>query len=159
MKLLIIEDEKALSQSISSYLSSDNFTCECVYDFADAMKKIAGNEYACIILDINLPGGSGLRILQELKSMSKDDGVLIVSARNSLEDRVNGLNLGADDYLPKPFHLPELKARITAIIRRKSFGGGSMIRFDQLSLDLLGKTVTINEKVVELTRKEYELLL
>ncbi len=159
MKLLIIEDERALSDSICSYLNNESFICECAYDFESAMEKISLYDYTCIILDITLPGGSGLKILQELKANNKQDGVLIISAKNSLEDKVAGLKTGADDYLTKPFHLSELGARVAAIIRRKSFNGSDSIRFDELSLDLQGKTAMVHDKAIELTRKEYELLL
>src|SRR3984957_11940606 len=123
------------------------------------MEKIHLYDYACIILDINLPHGNGLNILKELKSNSKADGVLIISARNSLDDKVTGLNLGADDYLTKPFHLPELAARVAAIIRRKSFEGKNKIVLDNLVLDLQDKTVKGAKGIIDLTRKEYELLV
>jgi DNA-binding response OmpR family regulator len=159
MKVLIIEDEKALSASIFAYLNSEQYVCEIASDFHSAMTKIGQYDYACIILDINLPGGSGLEILRELKTSHKADGVLIISARNSLDDRLNGLNAGADDYLSKPFHLSELAARVAAIIRRKSFDGNNNLKFEELDLDVLFKTVKVNDRVVELTRKEYDLLL
>ena len=112
MKVLIIEDEKALSASIFTYLNSEQYICEIASDYHSAMTKVGQYDYACIILDINLPGGSGLEILKELKAGKKAEGVLIISARNSLDDRLNGLNSGADDYLSKPFHLSELAARV-----------------------------------------------
>jgi len=159
MKVLIIEDEQALSASIFAYLNSEQYLCEIAADFHSAMSKIGQYDYACIILDINLPGGSGLEILRDLKASHKADGVLIISARNSLDDRLNGLNAGADDYLSKPFHLSELAARVAAIIRRKSFDGNNNLRFEELDLDVLFKTVKVNNNIVELTRKEYDLLL
>jgi len=159
MKVLIIEDEKALSDSIASYLNNENFICETAYDHETAMEKVSLYDYTCIILDISLPGGSGLNILKELKKANKADGVLIISAKNSLEDKVTGLNAGADDYLTKPFHLPELGARVAAIIRRKSFEGRKLINFDELSIQLEEKTVMVNNEQVDLTRKEYDLLL
>jgi len=159
MKILIIEDEKSLSESICSYLNSENFICETAYDFPSAIDKISLYDYACIVLDISLPGGSGLDILKELKADDKADGVLIISAKNSLDDKVLGLKTGADDYLTKPFHLPELGARVAAIIRRKSFGGKNTIIFDDLELDVQQKLVKVHNQAVELTRKEYELLV
>ncbi|MEO7312280.1 MAG: response regulator transcription factor [Chitinophagaceae bacterium] len=159
MKILVIEDEKELSQGICIYLGNENFVCETALDYATAMEKTALYEYACIILDINLPGGNGLEILKHLKADGKADGVIIVSARNSLDDKVTGLNAGADDYLAKPFHLSELGARVAAIIRRKSFDGNNTIRFDQLVIDLKQKTVQIGDQQIDLTRKEYEMLL
>ncbi len=159
MKVLVIEDEKELLDSICAYLANEQFVCERASEFHTALEKISLYDYACIILDVNLPGGSGLEILNELKSENKMDGVLIISARNSLDDKVFALKAGADDYLTKPFHLPELAARIAAIIRRKSFDGKNQISFNELMLDLSGKTVRVNNKLVDLTRKEYELLL
>ena len=158
MKILIIEDEKALADSMNTYLSS-NYICEVAADFKMAHAKILDYDYDCIILDINLPGGSGLDLLKELKKQHKSEGVLIVSARNSLDDRLQGLNSGADDYLIKPFHLSELAARVSAIIRRKSFEGNNVLVFDNLQLNLMDKTVSVNERSMDLTRKEYELLL
>jgi DNA-binding response OmpR family regulator len=159
MKILIIEDEKELSRSLYAYLNNEQYFCECAYDFPAALEKILLYDYACIILDISLPGGNGMDILQQLRSLDKMDGVIIVSARNSIDDKVKGLLAGADDYLTKPFHLPELGARVAAIIRRKSFDGKNLVHFDNLELDLNEKSVKVNNAMVELTKKEYELLL
>jgi DNA-binding response OmpR family regulator len=159
MKLLVIEDEKDLSDSICSYLGMEQFTCETAYDYDSALDKILINEYACIILDITLPHGSGLDILSQLKAMNKSEGVLIVSAKNSLDDRIKGLNSGADDYLTKPFHLSELGARVAAIVRRKSFEGKTRIALGGLVLDLAERILRSGEEVIALTKKEYDLLL
>lgn len=153
MKILIVEDEKELSYSICSYLANEQFMCEQAFDFDTAIEKIALYDYACIILDITLPGGSGLDILKELKKDNKLDGVLIVSAKNSIDDKVFGLKEGADDYLTKPFHLSELAARVAAIIRRKSFEGKNVILFDTLEIDLNKKEVKANENRIDLTKK------
>ena len=159
MKILIIEDEKALSESIAAYLKGEDYLCETVADFNSAMEKTELYDYDCILLDISLPGGSGLEILKELKANNKTDGILIISAKNSLDDKVEGLKLGADDYLPKPFHLSELSARIAAIIRRKNFSGSNLVKFNEIEIDTVAKTVSIEMKPFVLTRKEYELLL
>jgi DNA-binding response OmpR family regulator len=159
MNVLIIEDEKALSESILTYLHTEQYICETAHDFHTAIAKISQYDYACIVLDITLPGGSGLDILKEMKANNKADGVLIISARNSLDDRLIGLHSGADDYLIKPFHLSELAARISAIIRRKSFDGNNILKFEEFRLDMSDKTVAVNNQTIELTRKEYELLL
>src|SRR6478736_8698955 len=143
MKVLVIEDEKELSDSICTYLSNEQFVCERTFDFASSMEKILLYDYACIVLDVNLPGGSGLDILKELKNQNKTDGVLIISARNSLDDKVFALKTGADDYLTKPFHLPELAARVNAIIRRKYFNGKNQVQFDAILVDLGEKKVTV----------------
>ena len=159
MKLLIVEDEKELAASIASYLKNENYTCEVASNFKQALDKIETSDYECIALDITLPGGSGMQLLKELKNNKKTDGVIIISAKNSIEDRINGLRLGADDYLVKPFHLSELAARINAIIRRKMYSGNNVIRFNEISIDTLAKEVKVKEDPVELTRKEYELLV
>src|SRR6516225_4228086 len=145
MKVLIIEDEKELSKSICQYLSGEQFITETAFDFNSALEKVSLYDYACIILDITLPNGSGLNILKELKLNNKADGVIIISAKNSLDDKIYGLNAGADDYLTKPFHLPELSARIAAIIRRKSFEGKNRIRFDEVQVNLDEKEVTVKD--------------
>ena len=159
MKLLIIEDEKELAASIASYLKNENYTCEIASNFKQALDKIETSDYECIALDITLPGGSGMQLLKEFKNNKKTDGVIIISAKNSIEDRINGLRLGADDYLVKPFHLSELAARINAIIRRKMYSGNNVIRFNEISIDTLAKEARVKEDPVELTRKEYELLV
>ncbi len=159
MKILIIEDEIALSESIADYLSVHEYTCDTARDYKSAIYKTENNTYDCILLDITLPGGDGLKILEQIKQDNKTDGVLIISAKDSLDDKIKGLNLGADDYLSKPFHLSELNARIAAIIRRKNFGGNSVIQLGNLCVDTQKKSVTVENKPVELTKKEYELLL
>ncbi|RYY58522.1 MAG: response regulator transcription factor [Chitinophagaceae bacterium] len=159
MKILIIEDEEELAKSIVQYMAGESFVCETAGDYGSAMEKIALYDYTCIVLDITLPGGSGLDILKELRKNNKADGVLIVSARNSLDDKVTGLQIGADDYLTKPFYLPELSARVAAIIRRKTFNGQNIVTFDELKLNVADKTAIVNNTVIDLTRKEYDLLL
>jgi DNA-binding response OmpR family regulator len=159
LKILIVEDEKALSESIAEYLKKQDYHCDIAINFHDAIDKIEQSTYDCILLDITLPDGDGLKILEELKEDKKTDGVLIISAKNSLDDKIKGLDLGADDYLSKPFHLSELNARIAAIIRRKNFDGNSVIQFENLFIDTKKKLVAVEKKPVELTKKEYELLL
>lgn len=159
MKILIIEDEKALSESISAYLSVQEYHCEVADTYQTAMNMLDSYDYDCILLDITLPDGNGLKILQNLKEDKKTEGVLIISAKNSLDDKIEGLNLGADDYLTKPFHLSELNARIASIIRRKNFEGSNIIEFDKLRVDTQSKIVSIDGKSLEITKKEYELLL
>ena len=159
MKILIIEDETALSESIAEYLSNQEYHCDVAGNFHGAIDKIEYNDYDCILLDITLPDGDGLKILELLKEDKKTDGVLIISAKNSLDDKIKGLDLGADDYLSKPFHLSELNARIAAIIRRKNFEGNSIIQFENLCIDTQKKLATVEKNPVELTKKEYELLL
>jgi DNA-binding response OmpR family regulator len=159
VKILIIEDEAELVKSLVSYLREENYLCESAVDYNTALEKIELYDYDCILLDISLPGGSGLNLLKQLKQNNKLDGVLIISAKNSVDDRVEGLKLGADDYLPKPFHLSELSARIAAIIRRKNFNGNSLLRFNQITIDTIAKVAYSAEQPLDLTRKEFELLL
>jgi len=159
MKLLVVEDEASLLQSILEYFTQEDFLCEGVTTFANAIEKTESFNYDCIILDINLPDGSGLKLLQYLRQNKKDDGVIIISARGSLDDRITGLNLGADDYLAKPFHLSELNARVKALIRRKYAQGASMLELGSLQLDLLARTVTCGKQPLVLTKNEYDLLV
>lgn len=159
MKILIIEDETALQNSMLQFLRQESYICEVAGSEEEADEKIMLYEYDCILLDINLPDGSGLNILKRLKEANKPEGIIIITARDSLDDRVEGLNLGADDYLTKPFHLSELNARVSAVIRRKQFGGNNKLKFHEITVDLPGKAVTVNDRVVELTRKEYDLLI
>jgi DNA-binding response OmpR family regulator len=159
MKILIIEDEAALAQSMGAYLSDENYLCEFAATYKEAIDKIDIYDYDCILLDLMLPGGDGIKILEEIKTQQKQDGVIIISAKNSLEDKIKGLQIGADDYLTKPFHLSELAARIYSIIRRKQFGNANIVTQNELSINLPAKTVTVNDQPVTLTRKEFDLLL
>jgi DNA-binding response OmpR family regulator len=158
LKILIIEDERELVKSMVHYLSHENYVCEVAYTEKEANEKVMLFDYDCILLDVNLPDGSGLRILERIKAAGKKDGVIIITARNSLDDRVMGLNMGADDYLAKPFHLAEVNARIAAIIRRKHFDGRNLLTFHEITVDLSAKTVRVSDKEVELTRREFDLL-
>ena len=159
MKLLIIEDEKALADNIKSYLSTNEVICEVVHNYEEAADKLNVFNYDIILLDIMLPDGNGLDILHLLKRTHSEAGILIISAKNSLDDRVHGLELGADDYLTKPFHLSELNARLKAIYRRRKFQGLTEIEFNEITVDTGNHEVNINGQLVELTVKEYELLL
>src|SRR5450432_1555236 len=158
MKILIIEDEKPLRESIQKYLEYHGYVCEVAADFPTGKEKALQFIYDCIVVDIGLPYGNGLDIVTELKYMESKAGIIIISAKNALEDKLKGLELGSDDYLTKPFHLSELNARINAILRRRNFGGSKFIRFNEIKLDPEGQRLTINEKVVDLTEKEYHLL-
>jgi len=159
MKILIIEDEIELAKSIAEYLSEENYLCEFAATFSEAMSKIAVFQYDCILLDITLPDGNGLKILEELKKEQKQDGVIIISAKNALDDKIRGLQIGADDYLTKPFHLSELTARIYSIIRRKQFSNTNVVKQNELQIDLLSKTVSVNNEIIVLTKKEFDLLV
>ena len=159
MKILIIEDETSLSNSIASYLKADNYLCEIAGNYKMALDKIESFDYDCILLDITLPDGNGLNVLKELKKSKRTDGVIIISAKNSVDDKIDGLNLGADDYISKPFHLSELSARISAVIRRRRFDGSANIIVNEITIDTTANTIFINNKLLDLTKKEYDLLL
>ncbi len=159
MKILIVEDEKELRKSIVAYLTTQNYTCDLAIDVKMALNKTEIYDYDCILLDISLPDGNGLSVLKTLKENKKTDGVIIISARNAIDDRVAGLNLGADDYLAKPFHLSELSARVAAVIRRRKFDGNQLLVLNEISIDTLAKTVQVNNTMLDVTRKEFDLLL
>lgn len=159
MKILVIEDEPALLESILAYFTGEGNICEYASDFAAANEKISLYSYDCILLDLGLPGGEGLELLTKLKQLKKRDGVLIISARHSLDDKLTGLDLGADDYLVKPFHLSELKARVSAIIRRKNFDGNNEILFNEIAVDVSAMKITVKGNQVILTKKEFDLLV
>ncbi|WP_158799183.1 response regulator transcription factor [Pedobacter sp. L105] len=159
MKVLIIEDELSLQKSIQQYLNAEGNTCDCAPTYESAYQKISMNTYDCVLLDLTLPDGDGLELLRHLKKLNKTDGVMIITARDAVDQRIEGLSLGADDYLIKPFHLSELNARILAIVRRSNFAGNNLIVFNEIEIDLQTKEVKVNDKVVYFTRKEFDLLL
>ena len=159
MKILIVEDERELAADMVQYLSGEQYLCEVAYDYETAIERIDLYDYDCILLDLMLPGGSGLQILQHLKNQQKQDGVIIISAKNSIEDKVKGLQIGADDYLAKPFHLSELSARIFSLVRRKQFDNLNIVEQDGLKIDLLSKSVSVQGNQLQLTKKEFDLLL
>lgn len=158
MKILIIEDEPELRGTIQASLIKEKFMVEIAVDYQSALEKINDYDYDCILLDIMLPGGSGLDILKELKQLHRSDSVLIISAKDSLDDKVTGLELGADDYLTKPFHLAELNARIKSVIRRKQAKGDLSIKLGNLSLYPDNREVHIDNRPLTLNRKEFDLL-
>jgi len=160
MKILLIEDELELADSISNFLNSAGYLVELASDFPTAHEKAVLYEYECLIVDINLPGGgTGLDIIRALKKLRPEAAVIIISARNALDDRIAGLDLGADDYLTKPFHLSELNARLKALLRRRHFGGNSDILFHEIRVNPNQRGVYVNEELLDLTPKEYDLLL
>lgn len=159
MKILVIEDEAELRKSIKEYLHNEGYVVESADDFNKASEKTNVYEYDCVLVDITLPHGSGLDIIKQLKKSGSKAGVIIISAKNSLDDKIIGLEYGADDYLTKPFHLPELNARIKALHRRKKFDGNNKITLNEISLEPEQRKVSVNNKEIILTAKEYDLLL
>lgn len=158
MKILVVEDERALRQIIAESLLKENYVVETAADFNEASDKIGIYDYDCILLDIMLPGGNGLQLLKKLKQSDKPSNVIIISAKDALDDKIAGLDLGADDYLAKPFHIAELTARVKAVLRRKSLGGKNKIEIANLVLDTDNRTLTVNGKYVPLNRKEFDML-
>jgi DNA-binding response OmpR family regulator len=159
MKLLIIEDEESLRRSILQYLTEEGNVCDIAATFDHAIEHINLYDYDCILLDLGLPDGEGLELLRSLKKLKKEDGVLIISARDTIAHRIEGLSMGADDYLVKPFHLSELNARITAIVRRRNFAGNDQLTFNEIEIDITSKEVKINNAKIYLTKKEFDILL
>lgn len=158
MKVLIIEDEASLRETIAESLRKENFLVETAPDFNTASDKIGIYEYDCIVLDIELPDGNGLNMLKELRSLKLPQSVIIVSARNSLEDKIEGLDLGADDYLAKPFHLAELHARVKSVIRRHKLNNSNWVDCNNLKMDATERGVIVGDQVLELNRKEFDTL-
>ena len=158
MKILIIEDEVDLRETIKESLVKEQYVVETAGDYTSAFDKVSIYDYDCILLDIMLPNGNGLDLLEELKQMGKSENVIIISAKNALDDKIRGLALGADDYLTKPFHLAELNARIKAVLRRKNFQGKECIELGNVVLDIQERTLTINKENIHLNKKEFDIL-
>ena len=160
MKILLVEDEPDLAVTVRDFLQSEGYRVEHAADFPTADEKASVYEYDCLIVDINLPGGgSGMDVIRNLKKKRPWAAVIIVSARNAVNDRIVGLDLGADDYLTKPFHLPELNARIKALLRRRHFGGNNDIIFNEIRVNPNERNVSVRDVTLDLTPKEYDLLL
>lgn len=158
MKILIIEDEPQLRETVQSFLEAEQFIVEYAEDYSSGLEKIISYEYDCILLDIMLPDGNGIELLREIKKMHKKDPVIILSAKDSVDDKVTGLEIGADDYLAKPFHLAELMARIRSVIRRKNQDGENTIIYKNISVDPENRIVKVGGEELVLNRKEYDLL-
>ncbi|MDR0691889.1 MAG: response regulator transcription factor [Prevotellaceae bacterium] len=158
MKILIIEDEYALLKTVEDFLLAEKYVVEKATDYYSAMEKVMIYNYDCILVDISLPGGSGLEILRAMKKENKTGNIIIISAKNSLDDKISGLDMGADDYLTKPFHLPELHARIKAVLRRKQHGGKQILTLGNSSVDFVQRQVHIEDKLLKLNRKEFDML-
>jgi DNA-binding response OmpR family regulator len=159
VKLLIIEDDRSLCTAINDYLKMEGHICEVAQNYRQAINKSADNTYDCIILDIGLPDGNGLDIIRELKANKSTDGILILSARSSLDDKLTGLKIGADDYLTKPFHFAEMSARINSIYRRNKLLGLNVISFNEIKVNTSDNQAYVNDTLLNLTRKEYDLLV
>ena len=159
MKLLVVEDEKALQVALGEFLLREGYVCETVATLAEAQEKLAMYEYDVVLLDLGLPDGSGLDLLPVIKASARVPGVIIVSAQSEVDERVRGLEMGADDYLTKPFHLSELNARLKSLVRRLNFQGSQWIEFNELRISPDELKVLVGERELVLTKKEYDLLL
>lgn len=158
MKILIIEDEPGLREVIQQSLEKEKYIVETAYDYISGLDKIGSYDYDCILVDIMLPKGNGLDLVKEIKQMRKKEAVIIISAKDAIDDKVAGLDLGADDYLTKPFHLAELHARIKSAIRRKNHDGDNYIVWNNVKIAPEQRLVTVNDIPLALNRKEYDLL-
>lgn len=159
MKILVVEDEPEMQKLLSQFLQDENYVVEVAADYLTGMDKISAYDYDCILLDITLPGGSGLDLLRELKSLDKADSVIIISAKDSIEDKVRGLDLGADDYLTKPFHITELNARIKSVIRRRKTDGKNLLIMENVKINIEERLALVDEIPMELNRKEFDILV
>ena len=159
MKILVIEDEPDMQGLIKQFLEDENYVVESADSFDAGMDKIVSFEYDCILLDIMLPGGSGLDLLKKLQELDKAESVIIISAKDSVDDKIKGLDLGADDYLAKPFHIAELNARIKSVIRRKKSDGHRLLKMENVIINLEERSVLVNGQELELNRKEFDILV
>jgi two-component system, OmpR family, response regulator len=161
MKILLVEDEPALLASMRQFLEEEGYLVTTAASFGKASVALNDYAYDCVVLDIGLPDGSGLNLIRQLKALgsSTPPGIIIISAKDSLDDKLLGLELGSDDYITKPFHLPELNARIKSVLRRRLFGGNTLIRFGEITVDPLSHRVMVGQQPLEFTEKEYQLLL
>ena len=156
---MIIEDDQSLREIMHRSLTAEGYVVETAANCFEAEDKIAGYEYDCIMLDIMLPDGNGLRILEHIKALGKNDRVIIISARDSLDDKIKGLDMGADDYLPKPFYMAELSARIKSVLRRGAGAVNNVMSVGNITLDLQSRRIAIAGKDVLLLKKEFDILL
>ena len=159
MKLLIIEDNDSLRNEIIKFLEEERYITEYAPNFSTASEKIHAYKYDLVIVDIGLPDGSGFDIIRKLKEQNSPSGILIISAKNAIPDKVLGLELGADDYVTKPFHMAEFNARIKSVLRRKNFDGNNLVKFNEITIDINAAIVSVHGTPLVLTKKEYELLL
>jgi len=159
MRILIIEDEKHISNDIEKYLIPEGFKCDTSFNYLDAEDKIISNQYDIILLDITLPNGSGLDLIPIIKEQKNNTGILIISAKNSIDDKINGLDNGADDYITKPFYLTEINARIKSVIRRRQHDNVTEITFEEITINANEKSVYVNKQLINLTKSEYDIFL
>lgn len=159
MKLLVIEDNLELLDSISKALALEKHVCETADSYWKADEKIYLYEYDLLIVDINLPDGSGIEIIKKIKKINPMTGVIVISARNSLENKIEGLESGADDYITKPFAMEELIARVKSLLRRRNYSGNDIVSYGDISINTTAREVFVGKEQLELTKSEYDILL
>jgi DNA-binding response OmpR family regulator len=159
MKLLVVEDNLNLLEAVQETMLSEKYICEIAADYSDAHEKIFLYAYDILIVDINLPGGSGLDLIREIKTVNPETGIIVISARNSLDDKLEGFDLGADDYITKPFDMAELVARVKSLIRRRFFSGNNTVSNGGITVDTNTRAVWVMDKEIGLTRSEFDILL
>ena len=159
MKILVIEDERDLAETISNYLEEEGYRCEQAETIEQGSEKVNLYEYDCMLVDIGLPDGNGLALIKEMKMYHPETGIIIISAKNSLDDKILGLDMGADDYLTKPFHLPELNSRIKSLLRRRKFEGKQKLVIGKMTILPESKQVLVIGEEITLTKKEFDLLM
>lgn len=159
MQILIIEDERSLRDSVTDYLQNNGYSCTTVSTYKKGLEKCINSFYDCILVDVGLPDGNGIELIKTIKKKNHKTGIIVISAKDSLDDKIGGLEAGADDYITKPFYLSELNARINSVIRRRSFEGKNHLEFDNLLIKTNEKQVFVNEKQIQLTKKEYDILV
>ncbi len=159
MKILVIEDEAALRETIISFLEGESYHCEQAGSLELGTEKVSLYEYDCLLVDIGLPDGNGLSLIRKLKKSHPETGIIIISAKNSMEDKIAGLDLGADDYLTKPFHLPELNSRIKSLLRRRKFEGKRELVIDNVTILPENRQAFVDNQLLQLTKSEFDLLL
>lgn len=159
MRLLVIEDEQTLNDSIVTYLQQAGYLCDSAATYREAKMRVSDHSYVCVLVDLTLPGGNGLDIVRLLKENTPETGIIIISAKNALDDKIKGLEIGADDYLTKPFHLSELNARLNSVIRRRNFNGQKTVKAGAIEVFPDEAETLVNGSKITLTKKEYDLLL
>jgi DNA-binding response OmpR family regulator len=159
MQILIVEDETSLMESMVSYLEMEGFKCEQASSYHAGLCTLDKQDYICMLIDLNLPDGDGMELVKLARKNKASAGIIIISARNTIEQRVEGLKAGADDYLVKPFHLSELVARVHSVVRRTRLKGGEMLSFDRIRIEPEERICFVDKQQVDLTQKEMDLLL
>ncbi len=158
MRILIVEDEKLISNEVSKYLKPEGFKCDVAFTYLEAEQKIISNIYDIVLLDITLPKGSGLDLIPIIKNQNVKTGILIISAKNAIDDKIKGLDSGADDYITKPFFLTEINSRIKSVIRRRQYDNQLLVEFEEITISPDNKSVSVNNKQVPVTKSEYDIL-